>query len=51
MAEKSTRKKQSKVSTEIGVLDSEPMESGFKVMKFPTMNVLYALVCMKMTCL
>ena len=28
MAEKSTRKKQSKVSTEINVSDSEPTESG-----------------------
>ena len=28
MAEKSTRKKQTKESTEIGVLNSEPMESG-----------------------
>ena len=28
MAEKSTKKKQSKESTEIGVLNSEPTESG-----------------------
>ena len=52
MLEKSTRKKQTKENTEIGISDSEPTESGVQSNEISNNEyVHYALVCMKMTCL